>query len=98
MKKMLLGIGMIVSLALACGNSAGSNNVQACKNFLTKASCGTTNLTTQFNCDSYQNTSCDISAYFDCASTHFVCTDAGTYDPTAQASFAADCASKAQCN
>jgi len=96
MKKLISAVTLTV-LALACGNSAGSNNVTACKNFLAQASCGSTDLTTQFNCDSYQNTNCDISAYFDCASTHFVCTDAGTYDPNKQSTFGADCASKAQC-
>jgi hypothetical protein len=88
----------LLALALAsCGvGSAGSNNVSACKNFLASAKCGTYDVSAAFNCDAYANSACDVSAYFDCAATHYVCSN-GMYDQTKLDSFSADCAAKAVC-
>jgi hypothetical protein len=54
------------------------------------------NISATFPCDSYANTACDVSAYFDCATSHYVCNN-GTYDQAKLASFSADCAAKATC-
>ncbi|MBX7113079.1 MAG: hypothetical protein K1X64_02005 [Myxococcaceae bacterium] len=94
MKKLFVLAALVVT-AVGCG-SAGANNVEACKRFLTASKCGSVDISSSFSCDSYANTSCDISSYFDCASSHYVCSN-GQYDSAKIQSFAADCAAKATC-
>ncbi len=79
----------------ACG-SAGANNVSSCKAFYSTLKCGSTDLTGQTSsCAAYGNTNCDISAYFDCWSTHYVCSN-GSYDMAALQT-AGQCSTKATC-
>ena len=94
MKKLLCLAALAVAV-VGCG-SPGANNVAACKRFVTAANCGSMNISATFPCDSYANTACDVSAYFDCATSHYVCNN-GTYDQAKLASFSADCAAKATC-
>lgn len=82
-----------VSTLSACGGSP--DNVGACKAFIEKVKCGSVDLSQTVVCDNYKNTSCDITAYFDCLSGAYVCTN-GMYDP-AKLGNAATCASKATC-
>jgi hypothetical protein len=91
MKKFLFGV-----LAATALVGCGADNVGACKKWKTAAACGSNTTTLDaINCDSYANTTCDISEYFNCMSTAYVCTN-GTYD-TAKLANAANCASKAVC-
>jgi hypothetical protein len=93
MKKRILMTCAALSLA-ACG---GNDNVGACKRWKTSIACGTAANAAidAINCDAYATTSCDISAYFDCLSTAYVCTN-GQYDPSKLAN-ASTCVSKATC-
>lgn len=92
MRKTLVGILFALSAA-ACG---GVDNVGSCRNFVEKVKCGSVDISSQVNCDAYANTTCDISDYFDCLSTKYVCVD-GMYD-TSKLSTAGECAAKATCN
>jgi hypothetical protein len=92
MKKWILG-ALFSTAMVACGSS--HDNVGACKAFLTSVKCGTFDISNQYNCDAYANTSCDIAPYFDCLSEHYVCTN-GQYDTT-KLSTAGECANKATC-
>lgn len=86
----------VVSLATlaACG---GTDNVGACNNWKAKAACGSSSATTlaAINCDLYANTTCDISGYFNCLSTAYVCVN-GSYD-SSKLGNASSCASQAIC-
>ena len=84
-----------ILLVSACG-SPGANNVAACKKWVTAAACGSVDISASFPCENYANTTCDISAYFDCATAHYVCVN-GTYDSAKLSTFGADCAAKAAC-
>lgn len=93
--KKLLCLAALAVVAVGCG-SPGANNVAACKRFVAAADCGGASISATFPCDSYANTACDISAYFDCAASHYVCSN-GTYDQAKLQSFSSDCAAKAVC-
>ena len=93
MKKRLLPFFAALGLA-ACG---GPDNVATCKSFVQSAKCGSVDISTQVNCDAYANTSCDISGYFDCLKTKYVCTSNGTYDTTKLATVG-DCTAQATCH
>lgn len=97
MKKFIVCAVAALAAASSSGCGAGQNNVDACKRFVTAAKCGSTDLSTSFSCDSYANTTCDISTYFDCAAAHYVCTN-GSYDSAKLQSFSTDCAAKATCH
>ncbi len=92
--KKLLALSAVAFSLFACG--PGPSNVAACKKFLMSASCGSVDVTSSFNCDSFKDTTCDVSEYFNCASSHYVCTN-GMYDTAKLSSFSTDCASKAVC-
>ena len=93
MKNALLVVAALLSLA-GCG---GADNVGACEKWKTAAKCGTAANAgfDAITCSSYANLSCDISDYFDCLSTAYVCTN-GMYD-VSKLSNATNCASKAVC-
>lgn len=93
--KKFLALAVVCLAVVGCGG-AGANNVAACKKFVTAVKCGSVDISTTFSCDSYANTTCDISAYFDCATSHYTCTN-GMYDQAKLSSFTADCTSKAVC-
>lgn len=88
MKKLMFSIAALAALALTgCG---GVNNVESCNNWKNKVSCvGAT-----VDCSVYANTTCDISAYFDCLSTAYTCN--GNTLSTDATKLSA-CASKATC-
>lgn len=94
MKKVLLFAAVSASLLSACG---GADNVAACNTWKEKVKCGSSSATldSAINCSAYANTACDISDYFDCLSTAYVCQN-GMYDSTKLAN-ASSCASKAVC-
>jgi hypothetical protein len=89
---------------VSCGATApgpvighgGTDNVTACNNFLSAASCGAVNLSGQYNCDAFKAQTCDLSSYFDCLSKHYVCSN-GTYDSSKLQS-AGECAPMAVCS
>jgi hypothetical protein len=95
MNKLVLSFLCLVAVAGCGGGGSTVDNVDACKKFVAKVKCGTVDISSQVNCDAYANTSCDISAYFDCLSGAYVCVN-GSYDTTKLAT-ASDCASKAVC-
>ncbi len=96
MKNFILSLAAltVVSTLSACG---GADNVGACNRWKTAVACGSTSnaAISAINCEAYSATTCDISAYFDCLSTAYVCKD-GQYDSTKLAN-ASTCASKAVC-
>lgn len=94
MKKSLLGAVAAVSVLFS---ACGTDNVGACNRWKEAVKCGTSSavIDSAVNCDLYKETKCDISEYFDCLSTAYVCTN-GTYDPTKLANISS-CASKAVC-
>ena len=97
MKSIALLASLLSVLSFSsCGASAGANNVAACKTFYTALKCGTTDLSgSTSTCDSYANTTCDISGYFACLQTHYVCSN-GMYDSAKQSTIG-ECAAKAVC-
>jgi hypothetical protein len=84
-----------------CGGGGGGggglsyDNVGACNRFIQKVKCGTVDISAQVNCQLYASTACDISSYFDCLSSKYVCKN-GMYDPL-KLSTASECANKATC-
>jgi hypothetical protein len=94
MNKLVLSF-LCLFAAAGCGGS-DHDNVAACKDFIQKVKCGTVDISNQVNCDSYANTTCDISPYFDCLSTKYVCVN-GSYD-TSKLATLSECARKAQCH
>jgi hypothetical protein len=97
MNKLVLSFLSFSLLAVVgCGGGGGAaDNVAACKSFVEKVKCGTVDISSQVNCDAYSATTCDISDYFDCLATKYVCVD-GSYDQTKLATLG-DCTSKATC-
>lgn len=73
---------------------AGLNTVAACNRLVTGAQCGAD--TFSLDCAQYRSSACDLSAYFDCASRHYVCRG-GTYDTDLLNSFSEDCPRYATC-
>jgi hypothetical protein len=95
MKNVMLALFSVLAMA-GCGDGGSSvDNVGACKAFVAKVKCGTTDISNQVNCAAYANTTCDISAYFTCLEGAYVCVN-GMYDTTKLAT-ASSCASKATC-
>jgi hypothetical protein len=76
-------------------SGGGADNASSCKHFLDQVSCGSISLAGQFNCDAFASQACDLSSYFDCLSSHYVCVNS-SYDP-AKLSGASECAPKAVC-
>jgi hypothetical protein len=99
MNKLVLSfLGLATVMAtVGCGGSSGKvDNVAACNAFVEKVKCGSVDISSQVDCSLYANTACDISDYFDCLETKYVCVN-GTYDETKLATIS-DCTSKATCN
>ncbi len=97
MKSTALVLSLFLSVISfsSCG-SPGPANVAACKSLYTSLKCGTVDLSSSASaCESYANTTCDISAYFACLQSHYVCTN-GQFD-TAKQSTIGECASQAVC-
>jgi hypothetical protein len=91
-----LGLATVMA-AVGCGGSGGkTDNVAACNAFVAKVKCGDVDISSQVDCDLYANTACDISDYFDCLETKYVCVN-GAYDESKLATIS-DCTSKATCN
>ncbi|HNN90935.1 MAG TPA: hypothetical protein PKI03_01650 [Pseudomonadota bacterium] len=85
-------VAVLVPL-MGCG---GPDNVKACNDFKEKAKCGSASASLDsFDCNSYKNTACDISEYFNCLGQYYVCVN-GSYD-SAKLSMVTSCASKAVC-
>jgi hypothetical protein len=94
MKKLIpLFVSVIASGLIGCGSPV--DNVAACEDFVKKVKCGSIDITNQVDCSTYGATTCDISEYFNCLSTKYVCSN-GMYDTTKLAS-AGECAAKAVC-
>lgn len=91
MKKVIAFLFCTASLA-ACG---GPDNVGACQKFVNAVKCGSVDISGTYNCQSFSNTSCDITEYFNCLTSHYVCNN-GQYD-TAKLSTVNECATKAVC-
>ncbi|MGA9524006.1 MAG: hypothetical protein WBV82_21270 [Myxococcaceae bacterium] len=89
-------VGLLTALALTTLACGGPDNVGACKRFLESTKCGSVDISETFNCEVYQNTTCDLSPYFDCAASHYVCQN-GQYDQSKLSTFGTDCAAKATC-
>jgi hypothetical protein len=85
----------------ACGGtertaaSVGAANVEACEDLVASLRCGNVDVRGQIPCNQYASTTCDISEYFDCLATKYVCRN-GTWD-TAKLATASQCADKAVC-
>ncbi len=93
-KRMLNGIktGLLCAVAVFAVACGGPDNVAACEEWVDSMSCGTTNFAAAANCEAFESTTCDISEYFECLSSHTTCTD-GTPDMSGWA----QCVSKASC-
>jgi hypothetical protein len=92
-------MGMIGTAAIALATGCGGptyDNVAACKKFLTSIKCGSADPSGYVACDNFTQYNCDVASYFDCASTKFVCTSSGMYDPTKLLGLT-DCAPKLTC-
>jgi hypothetical protein len=94
MNKLVLSFLCLVAAA-GCGGPS-FDNVESCKTFVQKVKCGSVDISAQVNCDTYANTNCDISDYFDCLSTKYVCVN-GAYDNSKLATLS-ECATKATCH
>ena len=92
-RKTLLGIVATATLALGLAACGGTDNVAACNDWLEASSCGETDFSQFVNCSAYENTSCDISDYFDCLTTNTTCTD-GVADTSGWSA----CAAEATCS
>jgi hypothetical protein len=76
------------------GEGSGEiDNVAACNDLVDSLECGGADLGQYVPCDSYAQTTCDFSDYFQCLEDEFTCTD-GAFDPTAWMG----CASLATCD
>jgi hypothetical protein len=66
---------VLIALLALCGPSCGPHdNLQACKDTLTKFSkCGTFDPTTRIDCTLYSSYTCDMGAYWDCLAQNFKC-------------------------
>ena len=96
MKSIFFLTSLLSALSFSACGGAGANDVAACKSFYASLKCGTTDLTsTASSCDSYANTTCDISAYFTCLQSHYVCTN-GSYEST-KVKTSGECSAKAVC-
>ena len=91
-KMLALVFGGFAGLVLAASGCAGKNNVESCNKWVKATSCGSTDISSLVNCNLYKDTTCDISAYFDCLTANTKCTN-NVIDVTGWAG----CASKAQC-
>ncbi|MEQ1501743.1 MAG: hypothetical protein ABMB14_05905 [Myxococcota bacterium] len=86
---------VVVSTLVGCGG-AGKKNVTACEDYVASLACGDFDVTSLYGddfCSAYEETTCDISEYFNCLTDSVACDDATsvlTVD-------AAGCASKAVC-
>ncbi len=78
-------------------STTGADNVAACKQFLNATKCGTADFSGSYNCELYRSFTCNVSAYFNCASQHYVCTN-GMFDLTKLNTVSTDCSAKAVCN
>ena len=99
MNKLVLSFLSLLTVTAMGGCGGGSDktdNVAACKAFVAKVKCGDVDISTQVDCDLYANTTCDISDYFDCLETKYVCVN-GAYDESKLATIS-DCTAKASCN
>jgi hypothetical protein len=94
MRKILSAVALAGVVVAGCG-SPGANNVAACNKFAAALKCGSFDYTANYMCSSYENTTCDISAYFDCLTPKYSCVDGG-FDSAKYATIA-DCTSKATC-
>lgn len=94
MKKLIpVFVSVIVSALVGCGSSV--DNVASCEEFVKKVKCGSVDITKQVDCSTYGATTCDISEYFNCLSTKYVCSN-GMYD-TSKLATASECGTKALC-
>ena len=86
MNKMIIAfglVGILGALGLGCGSSI--DNYGACQDYVKTVNdlecIGGASLP-ESTCDGYKNsTTCDVSEYFDCVSSHYVCKD-GALDTT----------------
>jgi hypothetical protein len=78
----------------ACGGFEQAN-VAACNQFVSSAKCGTHDLSTQYDCATFNTATCDVTGYFTCLSTHYVCVS-GQYDAS-QLSTVSACDSEMAC-
>jgi hypothetical protein len=99
MKKIVLALGflsMVGALAIGCG---GPDNVGACENYNTTVNelkC-LGDVKVDLDCSVYAETSCDVSEYFDCVSSHVKCVDDTTFDSAEYAKIS-ECSEFATCN
>ena len=75
----------------AAGDDGPVDNVAACNDFVDAFDCSQIDLTQFVMCDVYANTTCDVSAYFDCLADNVTCSSTGFADAGTM------CASLATC-
>ncbi len=92
MKKIMSTVASMFAVGLLAG-CGGHDNVAACEEWVKSVSCGNVDVSTMVQCKTYENTTCDISPYFDCLSTNTKCSN-GQLDSSGWM----QCASKATCN
>ena len=94
MKPLLMSLTLSLCFS-ACGGF-GAANVASCKALYSSLSCGSVNLSSNaVACDAYDSTVCDVSGYFDCVRSHYVCTN-GQFD-SAKMGTLSECSAKAVC-
>ena len=86
MKKFVLALGILSTLGFlgafqpGCG---GPDNVASCKDVyatINGLKCIGMAKIDDSACDAYEKTTCDVSEYFDCVSSHYKCKDDTTID------------------
>jgi hypothetical protein len=72
----------MLMLALGACGSPGVSTAQACADFVDAGHCGSVDLSGAYNCESFEESSCDLGPYFQCLTPHYVCVN-NQYDPMA---------------
>ena len=95
-RKSLAGVLIVAGAALLWSGCAGPDNAAACQAYIDKVntlSCFKGAAFT-FDCSAFDNTTCDISDYFNCLTDNTKCDAMGIPDQSGTVS----CTSKASCN
>lgn len=93
MTSKLLTVMLLAGLASTTG--CGSDNVSACEKLVESTKCGGKDAGDKLRCSSYASVECDITPYFDCMRSAYVCVN-GHYDVQKLINASA-CASLSRC-
>jgi hypothetical protein len=70
-------LALVLAVVLGgCGDPDGEENLAACQDFLAAVSCGDIGAPTLYGpdfCQPYEESSCDMTAYWDCLANNIVC-------------------------